>query len=485
MKHSVKRQISVAFIIVFAVSMSLCLVINTLFLEAYYKSNKRKTLQNLYSYLDRAAASDSMESSEFNMQVSRMCEKGNVELFIMNSSHEIIFASMNDSKAFQNVFFNYLLEGGDSECTIRENVDPSNNAEYMDMWGNLDRQYFFVMRTAVESIRESVIISNKFLGYIGVTAVFLSCFVISLVTRKLTRPLRSLVHISDRMIHLDFDAKYQATGDNEVDLLGERMNLLSETLERTISELKSANNELQRDIEKKEEIDQMRQEFLSNVSHELKTPIALVQGYAEGLKECVLDDDESRDFYCDVIMDEARKMNQMVKSLLTLNQLESGNEVISLERFNLTSLIRNILNSTKILAGDKNVTVRFDDSCSIFVWADEFKIEEVVTNYISNAFHYVSGENVIEITMKENAGAVRVTVFNSGQPIPEEDLDKIWIKFYKVDKARTREYGGSGIGLSIVKAIMDSHNRPCGVENYDNGVAFWFEVEKANPVEDC
>lgn len=482
MKHSVKKQISVAFILVFAAAMSLCLIINTLFLEEYYKSNKRKTLQNLYSYLDRAAKSASIESDEFKKHVSYLCEKGNVELFIMNSGHEIIFASMNDAEAFQNVFFNYLLEGGDSEYTIRENVDPSNNSEYMDMWGNLDRQYFFVMRTAVESIRESVFISNKFLGYIGVSTVFLSCFVISLVTRKLTGSLRALVHISDRMIHLDFDAKYQPEGDNEIDLLGERMNLLSETLEHTISELKSANNELQKDIEKKEEIDQMRQEFLSNVSHELKTPIALIQGYAEGLKECVHDDDESRDFYCDVIMDEAGKMNQMVKSLLTLNQLEFGNEMISLERFNLTALIRNILNSTRILAGNKNVTVRFDDSLDIYVWADEFKIEEVVTNYVSNAFHYVCDENVIEITMEEKDDSVRVKVFNTGQPIPEADLDKIWIKFYKVDKARTREYGGSGIGLSIVKAIMDSHNRPCGVENYDNGVAFWFEVEKSNPV---
>lgn len=483
MRNSIRIRIAVIFISVFTVAMCLCMIINTLFLESYYKSNKRQTLQSLYGYIENSAANGTIGSKAFQLEVTKICEKGNVELFIMDSSHGIVFASMQDSKAFQNVFFNYLLTSGNSEQTIKETIDPSNNSEYIDMWGSLDNEYFYVMRTAVESIRESVIISNRFLLYIGVITVLFSSILISIITRRLTKPLKDLVNISDRMIRLDFDAKYKKSGESDIDVLGERMNLLSSTLENTISELKSANNELQKDIEKKEELDLMRQDFVSNVSHELKTPIALIQGYAEGLKECVHEDSESREFYCDVIMDEACKMNQMVKSLLTLNQLEFGNEVISFERFNLTPLIDNILNSTKILAGEKEVKINFDNSRDVFVWADEFKIEEVVTNYVSNAFHHVAGECIIEVTIQDKEEAVRVSVFNTGNPIPEEDIHKVWLKFYKVDKARTREYGGSGIGLSIVKAIMESLNRPYGVENYDNGVAFWFEVEKAKMVE--
>ncbi|MDE6907975.1 MAG: HAMP domain-containing histidine kinase, partial [Lachnospiraceae bacterium] len=245
----------------------------------------------------------------------------------------------------------------------------------------------------------------------------------------------------------------------------------------TISELKTANNELQRDIEQKTQIDEMRKEFLSNVSHELKTPIALIQGYAEGLKECINDDDESREFYCDVIMDESKKMNTMVKKLLTLNQLEFGNDAVVMERFELTSLIRGVIQSAKILAQQKGARMIFDEPGTVYVWADEFKIEEVVTNYISNAVNHVDFDKVIDVKVRKENGKVRVSVFNTGKPIPEEDLDKIWIKFYKVDKARTREYGGSGIGLSIVKAVMDSMNQECGVINYDNGVEFWFELD--------
>lgn len=482
MRYSIKKKLVVVFVSVFVAAMSLCLLINTFFLEDYYKSNKRSTLNDIYKYMLAAAGENLIETEAFEQTIARKCENGNVELFIMDSGHQIVYASMGNSDFFQKVFFDYLLSS-ERSGEIRESVDANNNSEYMDMWGELDNQYFFVMRTAVESMRESVVIANRFMGYVTVVLVFVSCILVYVLTGRLTRPIKELVHISDKMIRLDFDAKYHKEGDTEIDILGERMNLLSETLEKTISELKTANNELQKDIERKNEIDVMRQDFVSNVSHELKTPIALIQGYAEGLKECVQDDNESRDFYCEVIMDEAHKMNEMVKSLLTLNQLEFGNEVVSFERFNLTALIRNILNSTRILAGDRQINVVFQQQEAVYAWADEFKIEEVVTNYVSNAFHHVSGENLIKITMEEKEDTVRVIVFNSGMGIPEEELDKIWIKFYKVDKARTREYGGSGIGLSIVKAIMDSLNRPCGVMNQENGVAFWFEVEKAKVME--
>lgn len=255
------------------------------------------------------------------------------------------------------------------------------------------------------------------------------------------------------------------------------MNFLSHTLEKTISDLKVANNELKKDIEKKEQIDEMRKEFLSNVSHELKTPIALIQGYAEGLKENINEDPESKDFYCDVIMDESDKMNRMVKKLLTLNQLEFGNDVVEMTRFNITEMVEGLVQTNAMLAQQDGVEITFTESQPVYVWGDEFKVEEVLTNYLSNALHHVDGEKQIRISFEQKEDLLRVKVFNTGNPIPEEELDKIWVKFYKVDKARTREYGGSGIGLSIVKAIMDSMNRKCGVENRENGVEFWFELE--------
>ena len=217
------------------------------------------------------------------------------------------------------------------------------------------------------------------------------------------------------------------------------MNQLSETLENTISELKSANNELKTDIEKRMEIDEMRKDFISNVSHEFKTPIALIQGYAEGLRECINDDADSREFYCEVIMDEADKMNQLVKNLLTLNQLESGSEQVVFERFDLMEVVEGVVHATAILREQDGITLNLYGTGPLYVWADEFKTEQVLTNYISNAIHYASGEKRIEVSVVPGVEVVRVEVFNTGSHIPEEELEHIWDKFYKVDKARNRE----------------------------------------------
>ena len=293
-----------------------------------------------------------------------------------------------------------------------------------------------------------------------------------------------LASISGKMTHLDFEAKYTGKSKTEIAILGQNINELSNALEITISELKTANNELKKDIEKKNKIDEMRKEFLSNVSHELKTPIALIQGYAEGLKEGISDDAESREFYCDVIMDEAAKMNIMVKKLLTLNQLEFGNDVVAMERFDIVALITNYMQSAEILTKQNEISVRMEEYQPIYVWADEFKTEEVFTNYFSNAINHCTNEKIIDVKLTKKEGKVRISVFNTGEPIPQDSIGHIWEKFYKVDKARTREYGGSGVGLSIVKVIMESMNQSYGVNNYENGVEFWFELETNTSLAD-
>jgi signal transduction histidine kinase len=259
-----------------------------------------------------------------------------------------------------------------------------------------------------------------------------------------------------------------------------KLKVFSEQLQETVGELKNANSELQRDLEHREEVDAMRSEFIANVSHELKTPIALIQGYAEGLAENVSDDAESREYYCSVIADEAAKMNRMVQKLMTLNQLEFGGNQVEYERFDIVSLLTGVLKQTEVLRDQKGVKLHYHEQDPVYVWADEYMIEEVVTNYVSNAINHATKSKEIAVSLQEEEKAVRVSVYNTGELIPEDELERIWIKFYKVDKARSREYGGSGIGLSIVKAIMERHHQKYGVINHENGVEFWFELEPAS-----
>jgi len=441
-----------------------------------------------YRVINTSSNNGTLASDKFDIQFQNICAKNNINIVILDAEAKTLKTSANNYELLSKQLLSYLFNQDTTEerRTILDNEkyqmialkDDRTQQDFIDLWGVLDNGNLFLLRTPVESIRESVSLANQFLAYIGIGAAILASLIIMMVSRKISEPIKELTRISERMNHLDFDAKYEGKSRTEIALLGQNINQLSETLETTISELKSANNELLRDIEKKNEMEKMRTEFLSNVSHELKTPIALIQGYAEGLKEGVNDDEESRNYYCEVIVDEASKMNQMVQKLLTLNQLEFGNKTVSLERFDVVDLIRNYLQSSVLLCEQKGVQLKMEDYPPIHVWADEFGVEEVFNNYFTNAMNHVDGEKIIEVRVRPTEDKVRVSVFNTGTPIPEDSIAHIWEKFYKVDKARTRAYGGSGVGLSIVKAIMDSMNQPYGVLNYENGVEFWFELDK-------
>ena len=520
---SLRREIILLISCVVIGAIFLCWILNFAVLERYYQADKQKTLVNIYEQLSAAAVDGSLYKDDYRDEFDNLTIGANLDVTILNSDYSIVRSTANDMMQaisdFKDILYSDYYAENDSTHThlireadtyqIMQSKDRRLRGEYLYLTGNLqsDNGELVLIRTPLESIRESVQIANRFLGIVAVLSIIVAIIAGCLLTRRITGPIAVLTEISKRMVNLDFEAKYtkdawrkkewrrqtrrnrQADEDsmlpegiaegNEIDQLGACINLLSEHLEGTIAELKSANAELQTDIKRKIEIDEMRKEFLSNVSHELKTPLALIQGYAEGLKDEVNEDPESREYYCDVIIDEAAKMNRMVKKLLTLNQIEFGNEQLDMSRFDMTELIRGVANATKILRDQKEISLETDIEEGCYVWGDEFKVEEVLTNYMSNAINHCSGEKQIRIFYTARPDdLLRISVFNTGHQIPEEDLDKIWVKFYKVDKAHTRAYGGSGIGLSIVRAIMDSMHQECGVINHETGVEFWLELSR-------
>ena len=488
MKHSIKKQFALIFIILMTSIIFLCWLVNTLFLENYYIKSKTNVIYQAYLSIKQAGENNSYESEEFQKELESVCSKNNISAYVMDANSDMKYVSTNGGDRLEMLLFGYLLGYTyvDDVTIVREDEDyriqytKRNGGGFLETYGRLTSGVAFIMSTPLESIHESAQLANRFFFYVGIIGTLLGGIIIWLVTGRVTKPILSLNELSEKMVHLDFDAKYEGKAQNEIGLLGENMNKLSRSLEENIKGLKSANNELMRDIEKKDKIDEMRREFLSNVSHELKTPIALIQGYAEALQEGIGEDPESRDFYCDVIVDESMKMNRMVQKLLTLNQLEFGREVAQMERFDLTAMVGNLIEQGKLLAQKNGISIEMKEYPAYHVWADPFMTEEVFQNYLSNAVHYCKGEKIIRVSMELLDGRVKVSVFNTGDPIPEEALPRLWDKFYKVDKARTREYGGSGVGLSIVKAIMESMNQQYGVDNQENGVTFWFTLECAD-----
>ncbi len=499
-RSSLKIQVALIFFFLMLGSIGVCWIINNTFLERYYIREKRIALTEMFYKVNEAENNDSLKSDAFNEDMNKRVGTENVSLIVMNAESLTLEMHTTDSAAMMRRMWDNLFDQTPSidetdtvkshfylERTLTEEENYKINIVYdsrtgfrsMELFGVLDDGSFCLLSTLLESVHNSSQIANRFMGYVGIAISLLGALVALYLAGKLTQPIRELTEISARMKKLDFSVKYKGKSKTEIAELGENINDLSEILERTISELKTANNELREDIERKEKSEEMRREFLANVTHELKTPLALIKGYAEGLSEGIADDPESTKFYTEVIVDEADKMNRMVARLLSLNQLEFGDTQFVMVRFDIVGFIRGCLNNAEMLAGQKEICVRMQKREPLYVWADEFWTEEVFINYFSNAVNHCEGEKVIDIHFEEKENCVRVVVFNTGKPIPEEAVPHLWEKFYKVDKARTRAYGGSGVGLSVVKAIMEQMHQDYGVINYDNGAAFWFELEKA------
>lgn len=538
--HSIKFKITLLLVVTVTCLVSMLIGFNSIFSEKVYMNRKQKSMINSYEnvneimqkYTDSQIDKDTMcadmenistakgisvlvvDSSWCTIYVSTQGDDSMMERLRMSIFNGDIFKNNgspdkapepkeqeddsdnpadkedknNHRKRLEDIIDmsgtslveNRTIISSNDKYTLQKVYDERLGDYYLEIWGTLDNGYSIILRTPIQGIKDNVNISTTLIKYVGGAILVVGIISAFVVSTYITRPIKQLSDIAERMSEMDFDARYEGSDKGEIGLLGKSMNNMSEKLEHNIAELKKANLELKKDIDKKEKLEIMRTDFLSNVSHELKTPIALIQGYAEGLKEGITDDPESMGFYCDVIMDEANKMNTMVKRLLTLNQIEFGNDEPDMERFNINELIASVVDANAIRAGQKNMSIVFDNrNEQNFVWADEYKTEEVLTNYISNALNHCDGKQAIEVrTSKSEDGAtITVTVYNSGRNIAEEDLERIWEKFYKTDKARTREYGGNGIGLSIVKAIMESMGQEYGVRNVSDGVEFWFTLD--------
>ena len=490
LKKSINREYTIVFGLLLIMCIFLISVVNMLTLGRVYMYNKQKVLLSCYDDINTAASNGDITSAKFDESLKQIATINNIEVLVIDADKKLVKSTVTDPSLMTKRLLEFVFGGAvdvkpiyqDDKLSIQRSVDPRVHIDYLELWGTMDNGNFILMRTPVQSMKEASVLANTMFIRFGAIAMIAGVIFIWIATNRITKPIRKLADQSEKMTRLDFSQKYVSRTENEVDVLGEHMNRLSDKLEATILELKSANAGLQQDIEKKTQVDEMRKEFLSNVSHELKTPIALIQGYAEGLKDCVNDDAESRDFYCDVITDEANRMNKLVKNLLALNELEFGNQAPDFEHFDLMELIKNCADSMEILIKQNDIKLVMPQEACIPVWADEFKVEQVLTNYLSNAIHYSSGQNIVKITVERKDTIVRVGVFNSGEAIPEDVIPNLWTKFYKADKARTREYGGSGIGLSIVKASMEAMGRQYGVENVDGGVNFWFEVDATDTI---
>lgn len=486
----INQKIVIIFLIVINGLIILTFLINFFLLKDYYARNKVGNLEKVYRIFEDQSTNGHLYSPDYRLQFEQICVNFNLDAVITNGTGDLLLTSMDESSAIPGSLRRVLAENRnlsvpstkDRNSNYRQLrvMDSHTHEEYLILIGRFPDGNLIAIRSGVESLKEAAIILRKTLFIAGTISVILSVLIGGFAARMITDRIRRMQKLARRMSDLDFDAKYEQTSNyDELDNLGESLNELSGKLQTTIGELKTANNDLKKGLEIRDKQEKMRREFLSNASHELKTPIAVIQGYAEGLQDGIAQTPEDIQFYTDTILDEANRMNRLVRQMIDLNTLEYGKNMVSMERFDLMVSIRSLVASQQILASGIQIDIRPQNE-AIHIWADPILTEQVISNYLSNAIHYCGGRKEIHVRADREAGRVRFSVFNTGDPIPEASLEHLFEKFYKVDKARSRAYGGSGIGLSVVKAIAESFQQECGVVNHEDGVEFYFTFDTTN-----
>lgn len=487
---SIRLKLFFRICIVIFIIITFFIIVNSVILETFFYYKKNNDLLQIISTIDEF---NDLKSENTKKELDFLCQKNNIDIVIKSENEDIYVTSTSFVESFKNlipVTYNVkysIFNKGDimysnKKTSIRKTSDSNTGNPFIVAVSELKDNNTIYIRVHISSIAEILQISNNFFKVICVILMIIAGIYSFIIAKDFTQPIVDLKEITQKMRNLDFSQKYnESKHDDEINELGKNINDLSEQLEDTINKLKKNNVKLEQDIEEKLKIDEMRKQFISDVSHELKTPIALIQGYAEGLIENVNKDEDSKNFYASVILDEANKMDKLVKRLLELMKLENEEINFNDNNFDIVELINSVIRNSKVMTDEQNIEIEFNEEDSVYVYADEFYIEQVINNYYINAIkniQEVNGVKKIKISVEkaQEQGKLRVSIFNTGKNIDDEDLNRIWKRFYKVDKSRSRLKGGTGIGLALVKAIITKYNNNYGVLNKTNGVEFYFEI---------
>lgn len=338
----------------------------------------------------------------------------------------------------------------------------------------LDNGFFAEVRVQKQMIADSAAVANEFILIISLICFLLSVFWVLLLARRVSKPIVDMNEITRDMAALRFERQLKIDRKDEIGELAVSVNELSSSLSVALKDLQQKNKKLQDDVEAGKRLDAMRRAFVADVSHELKTPISIISGYAEGLKMDI--DPKSREEYCNTIIDESRRMNGLVLTLLDLSRYEAGEAPLEKQAFRLSGLCEPLL---RRIFADTTVTVQNQIPPDTVVLADPAQIEQALKAYLENAAAHTPEGGTVTVLSEEKEDTVRLSVLNTGSHIEEDEMPKIWQSFYRGDASHKRESDRFGLGLSIVSAIIKRHGSQCGVYNTENGVCFWFDIDKA------
>lgn len=488
-KKSITAKMFLITTIVFITFLSITLFSQRMLFEnAYYNQKESDIKSNVMKFKNTLTTANA--ETEILDSIEKFESQYTTSVAVLNTQTNLIIYFKTNSEVVDNnnkSMFNYIVRTIQSDPAL---LTPLLNNEqitmsFMDSKGEtkylasavMDGSEIIMGYTSLQYVKEAVTVIGTFYKYFFMIAMVLIIALSFIYSRFITKPLRAINKVAVKMSDLNFSEKCVVKSRDEIGNLGNTMNFLGSNLDEALTSLQEMNKKLQNDIDRERKIENMRKEFIADVSHELKTPITLIKGYAEGIKDGIFVE-ENMEGSLDVILQEADKMGNLVKDMLELSSLESGKVGLNKEVFSINELIENVIKKLSHSMDSKEINL----SVNLYnekVIGEAFKIDQVVTNFLNNAIRHTPIGGNITVSMMKEVDGVRITFENSGSHIEEAELNKIWDKFYKVDKSRNRKEGGTGLGLSIVKNIVELHGGTYGVENTDMGVRFYFTLPEA------
>lgn len=469
------------------------MVFQSFFFKVYYTDKKSDDLQNAVLQFRSANqfkaltnpkeldASMAVFDIENTAKIAIYSTDGKLKYIVGGDSNPALENTLNhifNKLYFDKKYTNALLESNKIVTTLMTGNSGDNNIVSMapfSLYGTNDAVLIAI--SPLKPITEASMIMNDFYKAIFFALIFICLALAYIMSNLISKPLLKINQTALKMSSMDFSEKCEIKRNDEIGNLASTLNFLSENLSNALDDLHSKNAKLEKEIEKERELEKFRKDFIAGVSHELKTPIGIISGYAEGLKDGIVEDD-SKDMYLDVIIDEATKMNKLVLDMLNLTKLEYGKTELVLSNFSLKELLQSIIYKHNNNIEDKNFTLNlnFNKNDNYNVSGDSFKIEQVITNFLTNAIKYSPSNENINISLEKEQDKVFFYIENTGTFLNEDTHSKIWTQFYRADNSRNRDSGSTGLGLSISKNILELHKSSFGSKNTENGVLFYFSL---------
>lgn len=494
MKKSISKRLflisfgTILFLIIFT------MLFQIIFFQKFYLNSKSANLATSVKSFISDYASDINNSSALYTALNNFEFQNNAKIAIYSTDGTVKYIanptnSDSEITVTLNKIFNQLYSDPYYEKSILSSnevfttvLDSSSfNSKYivcMSPFTSSDnKSYIVIAVTSFQNITEATQVIQDFYKYIGIVVIALGLILSYIYSDLISKPLISINKTAKKLSALDFSEKCTVNRDDEIGSLAKTLNFLSQNLYNALEDLKIKNAKLKEEVERERRLEKLRKDFIAGVSHELKTPIGIISGYAEGIKDGIADD-ESRDIYLDIIMDEAKKMDKLVMDMLELSKLENGKSDILLSSFSLSKLTQSIITKNSVDINNNNLEIITNINSNYLVIADEFKIEQVITNFLTNAIKYSPPGNKIIVNISEENSIINFSIENTGAHIDEKEFADIWTQFYRGDSSRTRSGKSFGLGLSIVKNILILHKSNFGAVNTENGVKFYFTLKQ-------